>query len=97
MVMPARPCPPRDGQQPCDSARLGTGVMTVSQADGPRPSGEHCARRDKCEMNHQKRDVTAQCGGLPAGKGQDPGENDLGSSLGRERGMDLLERKSEWE
>ena len=48
-------------------------------------------------MNRQKRDVTAQCGRLPAGKGQEPGENDLGSSLGRERGMDLLERKSEWE
>ena len=60
--------------------------MTVSQADGPRPLGEHCAKRDKCEMNHQKRDVTAQCGGLPAGKGQEPGENDLGSSLGREGG-----------
>ena len=70
--------------------------MTVSQADGTWPSGQQCARRDRCEMNHQKIDVMAQCDGLPGGKVQGPAENDSGSSeFGEGRGMRSLERKSE--
>lgn len=41
----------------------------VSRQD-PTVGGEQCARRDRCEMSHQKIDIIAQCDGLPGGKVQ---------------------------
>lgn len=59
-----------DWQQRGDSPGLGTGGVMVSQVGRIRPVGERCVRRDRCEMNHQKIGITAQCGGRPGGKVQ---------------------------